>query len=467
MRKKLLVLVKLLVVFACPAQHQFSTSEHPMFPDKADSLLYLSINAQIRRAISNQEYKGNLDSLFVENNKLRSRSTGTRRIYQATPTFTPFDSLMILQNPQAVKYLSVSGRQHRKFPKEILSCTNLEALELVNTRITRVPRKLKNLTQLQSFYVLNNLHSKALKIGSSKTIKVFGIRGESGASLPKSYSGYPNLESLDLAANNLTAFPRGTTHLKKLKTLQLGNNQLALVNDRIGLHANLENLDLVRNKISALPASIQNFPNLRRLTLNNNVIETVDSSIGKLSRLEQLSFYRNNLREVPQGLYQLTALKEIDLYYNQIERIDKQLINWKKLEILYVANNRLIAIPDEIGELHQLAELYLHNNRLSVLPEGLTALQNLRVLRINNNYISQLPEALQHLAKLENLDLSFNQISQLPSSLFESRQLKLLVLVANPFDRDTRDKLPEWAEKLRARQAVVHVDSFAPASDNH
>jgi Leucine-rich repeat (LRR) protein len=437
-----------------------SPVETPLFRSKKDSTEYHQVSQALQRGLRGQANNESVDSLFKLMRQVSERTViGSHKTYTPSPSFFPFDSLSFLDDYSKITKLSISRSTSTKLPAVVLQCKNLESLELIHTRFSRLPKELRDLSKLKSVYVLNNQPSKRLKLGKNGTVENLVIHGNQPQQLPRSFKKFTNLKRLDLSHHSLASFPKGTSQNKKLKELILSNNAITLAGDKIKPHYALEKLEMQRNKISTVPASIQSFPNLKRLTLNNNSIERVDGAIGRLSHLEQLSFYRNNLKSIPEGVYQISSLKEIDLYYNQIERLDKEATNWVNLEILYLANNKLLALPDDIGKLSRLVELYLHNNRLSVLPETVATLEHLKVLRINNNYLSQLPEGLLNHQGLENLDLSNNQITRLPSTLFDSHRIKLLVLVQNPYDIETQESLPKWAEKLRARQAVVHLDA--------
>ncbi|MFZ5970586.1 MAG: leucine-rich repeat domain-containing protein [Bacteroidota bacterium] len=453
------VLLLLFLTTTLFAQHQFWVGEEPVFASSEDSIAFEYVNLKIRETVNTSGPRSNLDSLFQVAATLRTNVIGTVRTFKATVSFVSSEKIpyMTAEEKAAVRHVAIVGKQVRQFPKEVLACKNLEALELANTRIKRLPRQLKNMQRLQSVYILNNTPRGPMHLAKSKTIRTLGIRSNDPSTLPRTYKAMPTLEKLDLAANQLKQFPKRTHQLKYLKELLLSNNQLTLQNDRIKTHPRLEKMELTRNQIQHVPASIARFPALKRLTLNYNQISSVDDAIAQLTLLEQLSFYRNVLPAIPSGVYQLTSLKEVDLYYNQIESIDDRLANWKNLEVLYLSNNKLLRVPEAIGQLTNLMGLYLHNNRLSTLPASIGQLTRLKELRVNNNFLLEVPASLLQIQTLENLDLSGNQITRVPPQLFDYPSLKLLVLVENPWDHETRTTLPQLAEKLRARDAVVHV----------
>lgn len=441
------------------SQSSFRISDTPVFRSAADSIEFARVNEVYRTMMMERSSAEALDSVFRVIQALSKQGvTGYRKIYQPSPQFFPFDSLSLITRYDQVVHLSIHKKAFQKLPDIVFQCKNLQSLELVNTRLKRLPKKLKSLPKLERIYVLNNKPLRKLKLGKNETVKTLVIRGQNPSLIPSTFRPFKSLEKLDLAANELTSFPAGTSKNKNLKELILTSNYLTLQKDHIKLHASLEKLDIQRNKITSVPSSINHFPHLKRLSLNFNAIENVSDEIASLTKLEQLSFYNNKLTTLPEGVYGLSNLKEIDLYFNQIERLDDRLANLKALEVLFISNNRLISISEGIGTMTNLKALYLSNNRLSDLPKSLSNLRDLKVLRINNNYLTQAPRDLLKLNNLENIDISSNKITELPDEVTGLNQLKLLVMMNNPWDSQSKERLPQFTEELRKKEVVVHAD---------
>jgi Leucine-rich repeat (LRR) protein len=461
----LLISFLLLLSQKIVAQVLSNGSEVPIFKTKNDSVKYYLIQAQIKAAFEASPVdQKKADSLSGEMMVIFRTGgiKGYKKEYRSNPLLFPYSKLNTTTNLDTIRELSISKVRSKRLPKEILQCKNLETLELVNTRINRL-RKLKSLTKLKEVRVYNN--QSPLRLSKNASIKTLVIRGETEKYLPKTFHRFKNLEKLDLADNRLTQFPSGVAKNKSMKELILNNNSITL-NEGITPVPSLENLYLNKNKIKTIPPAIGGFTNLKKLTFNFNEIESAANEISKLQKLEELSFYNNKLKSIPEGVYQLSSLKAIDLYYNQIERLEPKLSAWKKLDILYLAFNQLISLPEDFSALTSLQELYLHNNRISFIPEGIGTLPKLRVLRINNNYLSNLPESMMRLRNLENLDLSRNKIESLINDFSQFDHLKILSLVSNPWNKETKDLITGMTEKLRARSVIVHLNSFEESVEN-
>jgi Leucine-rich repeat (LRR) protein len=147
------------------------------------------------------------------------------------------------------------------------------------------------------------------------------------------------------------------------------------------------------------------------------------------------------------------------LYHNNIRVVDPRIGQMEKLEILYLANNQIHSLPDNISNLTSLTELYLHHNRLSSTPADIGKLSRLQVLRINHNAILEFDPGIATLKKLRNLDISSNQMKSIPVDAMDFPQLELISVHTNPWNEQTRRLLEPWAEALRLRNVVVHLNA--------
>ena len=464
--------VLLLVCFStlCFSQRiDFSgLKEEPIFKSKSDSAQYAALQNVLNKSFIGSTDPKVMDSLFQLRAKLmmNDRILGFRKVYRANPDYVPYENLKNHTDLSQIKELSVTGGNVKALPDEALKCQNLEVLQLVNTSILRIPRKLNRLSHLKVIIVFNNRTGKPLKLKKNSNVETLVIRGDQPQYLPTNYRNFKSLVKLDLSNNSLTEFPKGINRNKKLKELILMNNGITLSNNGIVPNPYLEKVDFFKNRITNVPSSIANLTNLKTLKFNYNLVNEVAPEISQLKKLENLSFYNNKLTSIPYGVYQLESLKEIDLYYNEIEKIEEPIKNLKNLEILYLAYNKVYSITDHLSDLQHLSELYLHDNRLHSLPENLNNLKNLRVLRINNNSLLQVPAFISRMNNLENLDLSKNEIQSLPKDFFNLQHLKILALVANPWDAETKEMLLEKVKELRAKDVVVHLNSFDETVEN-
>jgi len=440
---------------------------YPVFANKKDSVEYAQVQTAIQEIFSrntlNSE-KNKLDSLFTLSNSLRSKVIGFKVIYKPRGSFTSYEDLAAGQvKPEEVTQLSFANSKLRKIPRLVFECQNLKELELVNTNIGKLPKKMNQLKKLNQIYVYNNAPAKRLKLGKNSVTQELLIRGTDGSRLPKSYKAFTALKELDLSANiGLSTFPQISKNTRLIK-VNLLNNQLTLTDLHAIKNPTLQELNMIGNKIAEVPSSITNFPALKKLVFSNNPISTINPAIGKLRELEELAFYNCKLSDLSNGLEELTNLKTIDLYYNQLTTITIDLSKLHNLEILYLSNNNLTALPENIGELSHLQELYVSHNKLNYLPESLGDLVTLKVLRINNNSFTSFPYQILSLKNIENLDVSRNNLYQLPPELGAFEKLQIFALTGNPWEK--QDDIVQLAEVLRKKGTVVHLNTLEKEID--
>lgn len=127
----------------------------------------------------------------------------------------------------------------------------------------------------------------------------------------------PNLERLNLEANEFEYIPREITLCNTLGVLNFANNPL---NRATGL-ARLKNLKVLNLRNTLL----HDFPNeviecfqLEQLDLSNNNISGISAGIGNLQNLERLNIIGNQLNELPEQLAEMPNLKDVLLKGNPL-----------------------------------------------------------------------------------------------------------------------------------------------------
>ncbi len=451
---------KHLLLFLCYVSTTVLAQQRvPVFSSKNDSIVYEKTHTALMDLFANRNDTSKIrylkmDSLMNVTKVVRERSQiGWLYQYKPHTSFTSFDSMMLRKvDKQKITHLSISNFNGRKLPAELFACSHLQKLELVNTHIRKLQKKLNRLPHLASVDIYNNTPRKKLVLGKNSTVRELKIRGNNPEKLPKDYKKFFALDTLDLAKNLLTKFPN-ITHNHVVKLI-LTENALTLDDLPTRKNLSLHDLLLGENKITIVPDRIINFPTLTKLNFQSKKITDVSVKLGELTDLEEISFYKNQLRDIPICLFKLKNLHLVDLYYNHIDSVQDDLGRLINLQVLYLSHNKLTHLPASIGELVNLRELYLHHNLISSLPESVINLKHLQVLRINNNLFTHLPNGVLHLSKLNNLDISSNNLNDLPSALGELTTLETLVMEGNPWSDPQEPN--DIAEKLRSHGTIVH-----------
>jgi len=450
--------LNLLLIVAC---HEcLSQDAVPLFKTKADSAAYHSAQHAMRNHDPLSPKQIPMDSLWaVQQQIIKTGIIGWKYTYHRDGSFVPLQDLLDGKiEPHNVKKLSVVNYDGRKLPDKLFDCKHLEELELIQTKIEKMPKQLNHLSKLHSIEIYNNRPSKRLRLARNNTVTFLKFRSDEPRKIPLDYKKFKSLDSLDLSRNFLTEFPNIDQN-KNLRQLVLSENNLTLKKLKLRPNTTLQCLYVRKNKIEVLPDALGNLTALKKLSFNYNEIREVSDAVGRLQNLEELSFYQNKLTSIPRSFYQLKNLKVIDLYYNQIEKIEEPITNLKRIEILYIANNRIHTLPDNIGDLTNLRELYLHHNRISYFPPSFASLKSLKVLRLNNNYFAAFPYAILSLNNLENLDISHNRLQSLPSEFGSYEKLELLVMSENPWE--DQENISAFASRMRSHGTQVHLNSMS------
>jgi Leucine-rich repeat (LRR) protein len=77
-----------------------------------------------------------------------------------------------------------------------------------------------------------------------------------------------------------------------------------------------------------------------------------------------------------------------------------------------------------------------------------------------------MPELIPTMVKSENLDLSYNNLKAFPNELWNLKNLKLLSLVSNPWNENTKEVLVKKAELLRQQEVIVNLSELEEAEND-
>lgn len=308
-----------------------------------------------------------------------------------------------------------------------------------------------------------------------------------------SFNGLSELQSLDLAQNNIKFVPsRVFCSLENLNTLNLTQNRIRTVG-QIGFgHAcgsSLHTLDLSHNEIKRLSedSELLKLRSLQHLYLqHNNITDISSEAFNGLVSLRVLNISHNRLHTLPEGIFansrelreiylndnslfelaggifhRLEQLIVLDLSSNQLTSShvdDGTFLGLIRLIVLNLSNNALTRIDgktfkdlfvlqilnlknNSIGYIEDNAFLPLYNlhtlnlaeNRLLTIDESLfNGLFVLSKLTLNNNLLVNIDrKAFKNCSDVKELDLSSNQLLEVPDALWELPFLKTLDLGEN------------------------------------
>eukprot|EP00934_Nitzschia_sp_Nitz4_P008053 Nitzschia sp. Nitz4//scaffold46_size129759//105623//106651//NITZ4_003520-RA/size129759-augustus-gene-0.13-mRNA-1//1//CDS//3329552652//8043//frame0 len=249
----------------------------------------------------------------------------------------------------------------------------------------------------------------------------------------------------------------------KTGVLSLSEHKLETCPEQIFQIPNLRTLDLSKNEISALGPKFSTLVQLKSLNLEQNKLPAGSlSAIEAMSKLQNLSLGSNRLgkpavaaasgttappansapfpEKLPKGLKQLKLSSN---FFSNIPRPILAPNTLLKLEKLDLSMNQLAVVPPEISNLAALTDLNLDNNVIVSLPEELGKLSKLKVLSLKSNHIS-----------VSSTQWSDKNPQPLPESIFTQTPMIDLNLHGNPMTSTQLNTMSGYDTFLERRQKV-------------
>ena len=261
----------------------------------------------------------------------------------------------------------------------------LDSLEAYDIRLLDL--SLSKLTNLQK-NVLNTTKLSALVISSSKLTT---IETDALATLRLS------LTALSLPSNLLRSIPDEVFTLHSLTRLELNQNHITYLSQKLSKSANLEFLNLNGNFLNDLN-SAQIPENLQILLLKNNHLQKSSVAGFQFNQLQELDLSYNQFNgTLNQDTFQKNSLRKLDLSFNHLTDIQNQTFQ----------------------HFTHLKSLNLRSNNIQLIDTlAFADLPLLKTLDLSSNGILELPLfVFQSLSDLETLDLSFNHLQVISGSL--------------------------------------------------
>ncbi len=223
--------------------------------------------------------------------------------------------------------------------------------------LRRHHRKLWCLTQINRFTALRKLNLRKCQM---RILPEFATR---------------SLETLDLSCNSLQRIPDWVLKQPNLQELNIGANQLTTIPAEL-INQPLTVLKLHKNKLTYLPPLSYK---LRVLNLFLNNLSEIPQDVLLMHDLESLAFGVSKLDHLP-SFATLSNLRWLTLAINEFNTIPDDLCGLTKLETLVLAKNKLTQLPAAIGDLTALRSLTVYHNDISRLP---ASFYDLRLRRLN------------------------------------------------------------------------------------
>jgi hypothetical protein len=158
------------------------------------------------------------------------------------------------------KKLDLSAMGLRELPESLGQLTQLQALFLVENKLTSLPEWISQLSKLETLFIAEI---------QLKTV-------------PDWLGQLTELQSLELASNQITSLPASLAKLKRLKMLDLFDNAFTTLPEWLGELKNLEELYLQENQLTDLPTSLGLLKQLKIVALEDNPLNPELAAADKL-----------------------------------------------------------------------------------------------------------------------------------------------------------------------------------------
>lgn len=250
------------------------------------------------------------------------------------------------------------------------------------------------------------------KTNSFGGIEALDLHNNHLSRLPTGLRQLERLSSLNLSGNRLTNAAFDTIfQLPGLQDLSMSRNELsgtlALVGPSL---ASLRSLVLSENKIEQLVVDGRS-PALRILNLSSNRLRRLPWVILSALSLTELNASNNALdgEAFEECVSGFDNIREIDLSRNSFATIGCCLSNLAELQICRLNSNRLTDLPDFSG-CCSLITLHIAENKLTSMPPGLSSLSTLRNIDISQNNLKVIDPAIAALDSLASLVITGNPL---------------------------------------------------------
>lgn len=271
------------------------------------------------------------------------------------------------------------------------------------------------------------------------------------------FEGISQLESLYLSHNKLSSIANIAVKLWKLKSLHLGYNHIAKIenlNSMIGLRDlklghneiqsinenslislnNLTILDLTGNQIPWIRSHFVN-KNLQELRLTDNEFISIYSNAFEGVIINNL-FINDNKYMTLHNSFNRAKCDYLDLSNSNLQQIANNSFSGASLRSINLSTNALSKIEiSSFSSVEDLQDLDLSNNALNTLAFLTPGVKNLKKLYFQKNMLEKISNnTLANVTSLELLDLSYNIIRSIEAGAFIFvKKLNSLLLHNNRF----------------------------------
>lgn len=266
---------------------------------------------------------------------------------------------------------------------------------------------LANAAHCQKLVLRNALDNELHDLPKLPNLRWLRLMGEDLHEIPESISQLTHLETLRVEQSGLYLLPESLPQLPQLQEIHLlDNTVLQHFGNFWAQMSALRQLSLSNNGTDLpIPDEIYTLKALEYLNLSNNRLKFIDERIGNLSALKTLILSANFIEKLPDSLSQLHQLKHLDLSGAQITQIDALcgLSGLRHLSLFLCANITETSLHRTLPQLINLESLNLQGSKLQQLPPDLIQITPLQTINLSLLHDLDWHQALSILRKMPSL----------------------------------------------------------------
>lgn len=177
---------------------------------------------------------------------------------------------------------------------------------------------------------------------------------------------------INLAENQITAFPEQTGELSNLEVLSLAYNLLIEMPSFLSQLINLKELNLSNNKISQInQSSLITMVSLVTLNLSSNDIKEIKFTLGDIPSLEILQLSFNKIHVLPEDFFFGDSnLAYLHLNFNPLKEVSSTISLQQELVKIDLRSTKIRVLPNELKDLPKLVTLNLENTNTTAPPKS-------------------------------------------------------------------------------------------------
>ncbi|KAI1453350.1 hypothetical protein F4805DRAFT_443905, partial [Annulohypoxylon moriforme] len=251
---------------------------------------------------------GGLESLDLHGNMLIALPMGLRRLQLLTSLNLASNKLTnncleVISQLRTIRDLKLGnnllyGRMEEHY---FANLQNLEILDLHGNNISSLPDAIERLTRLRMLNLNENAFETLPFEGLSKLplTELLARKNKlSGTLIGPGVEGFPQLQILDVAANQIQLIVDNSQHLRlpSLHQFTISMNRIICLPD-VSSWISLLTINADENSITAFPEGFKSLRNLRHVDFTSNDIRVIPPEVSRMDSIAMLRITGNPLRD--------------------------------------------------------------------------------------------------------------------------------------------------------------------------